>query len=222
MASFLEKLLGGKLAERKEKKLQARRRNSLRHVMRLESLEKREVFDVGLGSADFGLIINGTDGNDKVEVKWLKNDINTIYDDQIAVYDQKGLVGKVNLYKNDFTTVNQWEPNIMKVTFNGNNGNDSFRFVGDTPHFNDPDINKWDVFDVIAFGGEGHDTLEGGDGNDILVGGSGDDILIGHKSSRDSGDFLQGDDGNDRIYADEVDENTFYKTLDVPAGRRYG
>ena len=89
---------------------------------------------------------------------------------------------------------------IERVTFIGNDGNDTFtnstdivaRFFGGNGN------------DTLT-GGSNDDTLNGGAGADVLSGGGGDDRLIG--SSGD--DEIRGGEGNDTIFG-SADLNTIY------------
>ncbi|PSB10085.1 calcium-binding protein [Pleurocapsa sp. CCALA 161] len=77
--------------------------------------------------------------------------------------------------------------------YNGSADNDTLLIDGDE-----------DV-DVLAFAGDGNDSLNGGEGDDTFVGGLGDDSLFGN----DDSDALYGGLGNDFLYGGD-DEDLLY------------
>jgi hypothetical protein len=84
------------------------------------------------------------------------------------------------------------------------NGTDNSDVINGNSEANDINAGPGDD---IAFGNEGEDSLQGDGGNDILFGGPGDDdffgndgndiILAGPDDDLDSGQFINGDGGND-------------------------
>lgn len=200
----------------------SRRRNALRRSLQLEPLEDRTLFAVSVGTPDFAtynekvLRIQGTDANDTVEVEWLSNDHFTIYDDQVAVYHQQGLVGKYNIYNDSIWQTGLY--NFRGIQFLGGKGDDVFRFRNSiTPKVTSGAGNVVPMF-LAANGGDGNDRLEGGYGADWLEGGKGNDTIIG-KGSNSSfmgvklpnsqqfywGDHIFGNEGNDTLFGDFLD-----------------
>lgn len=70
-----------------------------------------------------------------------------------------------------------------KVVFNGGDGNDYFN-------------NNLASLRVVAYGGNGNDTMYGDNNSDVLFGEAGDDKLYGWGGN----DFLYGGTGNDKLY----------------------
>jgi len=126
---------------------------------------------------------------------------NNVYDVDVAVDDQNGLVGEASLVITvtdavdtaTFTGTSRVDtftaPTAFDYTISGLGGNDTL--TGNVGN---------DVID----GGTGNDTLGGGDGNDSLIGGNGNDTLNGGTGNDTlSGgigiDALNGGDGNDLL-----------------------
>src|SRR5207253_821049 len=134
---------------------------------------------VDLDGGEDGIIINGTPGNDRINIarRVLPTGAQVLVttNGQTSIFD----------YHNGET-----------VSVFGGAGNDRIRFDASAAI-------KWRA---AFFGGAGSDiligassadTLDGGDGNDQLFGGDGDDVLIGG-SGRDR---LDGGSGADQVFA---------------------
>lgn len=68
---------------------------------------------------------------------------------------------------------------------------------------------------VVAYGGDGNDTMSGGDGNDTMFAGAGNDLLYGGVGH----DALRGEDGNDTVYGELGDDRLYGdKGLDLLYG----
>lgn len=192
----------------------ARRRSRQGRTLKCESLERREVFAVSVGVVDgHTLYIQGTDGADHVDVKWLKNG-NGPYDDQIGVYENGKLIHSHNMYYDDFLDPSIKLSAFGDIEFHGGKGDDVFRVVGETPrevrrYFDDNNQFIWNQVEVTAYGEDGDDTLIGGDMRDKLFGGKGRDTLVGNTSD-ERGDYLDGGDGDDSIYGDNYNSVPSY------------
>lgn len=79
-------------------------------------------------------------------------------------------------------------------TFNGNDGNDSFKSGHGADH-----LNGGGGADTLD-GNIGNDHLDGGDGNDTLIGNKGNDVLIGGLGA----DSLSGGKGHDRFVFNDI------------------
>lgn len=58
---------------------------------------------------------------------------------------------------------------------------------------------------IVAYGGDGNDTMTGGDGNDTMFAGAGNDVLHGGAGH----DALRGEDGNDTLYGELGDDRLY-------------
>jgi Ca2+-binding RTX toxin-like protein len=138
-----------------------------------------------VGAADGAIdsvIVNGTNGNDAVQVASLDNGT------RVAV---SGLLASVNITgtqgTNDTLTVN---------ALDGNDGVDASALAAG-------------LIKLSLLGGAGSDTLIGGSGNDLLDGGNGNDILTGQAGNDTltgaaGTDVLSGGTGND-VYRFDAD-----------------
>ena len=133
------------------------RRGKARRLLRLESLEPREMLNGDYGSfqmVDGILKIEGTPNADTVEVRYSNLQVYvTMHSDNLAIQG--------NLF--------QYIPrsSIKRIEFRAGDGRDSF-------------VNSTDV-PCYLYGEEGDDTLSGGSGNDRIDGGWGSDKLYGNK-----------------------------------------
>lgn len=118
----------------------------------------------------------------------------TPFDDTVTV--KNVTVNDVNMLEvnQNGSVENYTRADVHLVKFWGLDGDDSFEYHGGK--------------DVIANGGNGHDTLVtgggndklyGGNGNDVLKAGAGNDVLWGGKGN----DWLAGGDGNDRLEGEQ-------------------
>ena len=90
-------------------------------------------------------------------------------------------------------------PNVTRVRFNGNGGNDRLEV-----------LNGFNVR-VEAYGGAGNDVLQGGLAADLLDGGADDDRLDGRAGDdllygQAGRDLVRGDAGNDKLYGHAGDD----------------
>lgn len=137
------------------------------------------------------LVFYGADTNDKVSVhdivankahKKLSTGKEYI---EIQHQDDRGLLRRGWVKQND----------NLYFTFYGNKGNDHFQYI-DTSGDPKPRRDRR----IIAYGGDGNDSLHGYNQNDILFGDDGIDDLLGELGS----DLLYGGKGDDRLWGDGV------------------
>jgi hypothetical protein len=178
-------------------------KRSKKNQLRIEGLEKREMFAISsvsmLGST---LVVNSDDVATSAEVRQVGSDIRIT----------------------DLGTGRSWtRSNVGSVEFRGGNGNDRFvnyvpnlpvRALGGAGHDYLEGYNGADTF----FGGAGNDTLVGYGGIDHLWGGDGDDTLSGQGGN----DHLYGGAGRDKLDGgpenDHLDGDADFVDYGVPAG----
>jgi Ca2+-binding RTX toxin-like protein len=217
MAGIWKRLFGGS-PQAKEAAARARRRSFLRRPLRLESLERREVFavDAHFTSSLHDIIeINGTDGSDDVTVEIAKNNSANPFDDQLVVKDHGNTVGKFNVWHSVDDPKYHNQPSLWTITFYGGKGNDHFEVIGSLkiPFTSSHAQPLTQEIYVLAFGEDGNDTLIGGDadglsydnqpyGYDLLEGGDGNDTIYGGKGI----DFIKGGAGRDTLSGEGGDD----------------
>ena len=176
----------------------------------------------GVGVANGTLYVIGTDGRDKVSVKfksWHNGNA-----DQVRVKTKFAGQGVSIQY---FAAAD-----IDKIEIHLCDGNDAARISGrdigagpwyESSRIDGGDGNDWilgGVGDDIIVGGDGNDfirggagddVISGGEGNDYLFGRSGDDILIGGNGS----DLLFGNAGDDLLIAGTTDNDSDFDSLDL-------
>jgi Ca2+-binding RTX toxin-like protein len=121
-------------------------------TLKLETLESRQLMAAGIVQTGSTLMIEGTTGNDTIEVRQVSSDLVVSFNGQ----DFRGSAS-----------------NVKKVKFFGANGDD--RFVNLTSI---PSIQSGGNGNDTLIGGDGNDVLTGGRGNDRLEGGRGHDRYV--------------------------------------------
>jgi Ca2+-binding RTX toxin-like protein len=136
--------------------------------------------NIDAGGVDFAsdtIIVNGTNGNDNIQVAGAPNAVsvsglavplNITGADVLSGNDQ--LIVNA-LGGNDVVSADRLSADAINLTVDGGDGND------------------------VLIGSDGNDTLIGGAGNDLLIGGAGDDALLGG----DGNDILIGGPGQDLL-----------------------
>ena len=176
----------------------------------------------GVGVVNGTLYVIGTDGRDKVAVKFRNG--NNGNPDQVRVRTKLSGQGVSTQY---FAAVD-----IDNIEIHLCDGNDvariSGRDHGSGPWYESSRIDGGNGHDQIIggvgndiiLGGSGNDFIKGGAGNDVLsgeaghdylLGRSGDDILIGG----DGSDFLRGNGGDDVLIAGFTDNESDFDSLDA-------
>jgi len=182
-----------------------------------------QAFDLTVETRSTQLVIQGTDGRDRIEVAernglvtvWV-NDVARTYC-HVSSLRVEALGGDDEVWLRGLTmstTVDGGDGNdcidasavtARGVILHGGAGNDRLtggagndRIDGGSGH----DQLYGGCGNDVLVGGEGNDCLYGGDGNDLLDGGAGNDQLRGGKGNdlliADAGDdYLKGEDGND-------------------------
>lgn len=152
--------------------------------LRFEKLDQRQVMTSYIADGD--LVIEGSSGNDHVEVADFGS---------YVMVTENGATPRA--YRRSSITND-------RIIFLGNDGNDTFdaretglRTLGRGGNGNDRLYggSNRDIF----FGNNGRDVLTGNDGNDHLLGGDGVDYLYGGAGD----DRLEGQAGDDRIYGND-------------------
>ena len=94
---------------------------------------------------------------------------------------------------NDVLTAAGTDPGVVRVLFDGGDGNDTITGsqLRDTIRGGDGDDE--------LYGGDGDDSIQGGDGDDVIDGQDGDDLLLGENGF----DTLEGNAGNDQLVGGE-------------------
>ena len=94
---------------------------------------------------------------------------------------------------NDVLTAAGTDPGVVRVLFDGGDGNDTITGsqLRDTIRGGDGDDE--------LYGGDGDDSIQGGDGDDVIDGQDGDDLLMGENGF----DTLEGNTGNDQLVGGE-------------------
>ena len=165
-----------------------------------EDVTTQAVIVTTLGVVDGELIIVGTAGNDKIDVKPTAGDP----DDLTVAINEKSYHYKLKPKNNPDNPylgvnlihvcglggddqINIHEKIAIKAWLEGGANNDTM---------------KGGEGDDLIFGGAGDDTLQGDAGNDLLVGDAGDDTLTGN----DGRDLLIGGLGADRLTGTKDDD----------------
>ncbi len=192
----------------------------------VETLEDRVVMNSAFGFHNWNFTPDITESQGVVHVE------GSIYNDSVSVqYDGNDVV--VSVTANGFTQTETFA-NAIKVTFDGNQGNDTF--INNTYLRSNVDGGAGDDFiqggannDTI-YGGTGHDILNGKGGSDRLYGESGFDWIVGSDGNDyiDGGndrDFLYGNKGNDTLLGgsgdDDLDGHVGDDYLDGEDGHDY-
>ena len=147
--------------------------------------------DLGGGDLAFDTVtVNGTNGNDKVNVSFPGAILFTGLPYQVGISGTE--VGKDSitfnaLGGNDTIDGSKLPAGVVPVVLDGGTGNDAITGgAGDDVVFGGDDNDK-------LSGGAGADDLFGGGGNDVVAGGAGDDDLSGNNGN----DTITGGTGND-------------------------
>jgi hypothetical protein len=154
------------------------------------------------------LNITGTDADDKVELHEMRSNPASPVADllQFSWKDNQGKSGKWGCKA----------AALSKIVFQGNGGDDVLRNVSNptgSPTFAAPGVRK--VISMLpsieAHGGAGDDTLYGGPKGDFLYGDEGDDKLYGGAGDDNlyggaNNDTLRGDAGDDKLYGGAGDD----------------
>jgi Ca2+-binding RTX toxin-like protein len=158
---------------------------------------------VDLGAGRDGILVNGTDGNDRILIDRIVNGIGAK-----VIINFNGRVFQSHTYLNGET-----------VTVRGRGGNDLIhiseragavwkaRFFGDDGN----DTLLGSIKDDVLDGGSGKDSIDGAAGIDVITGGKGRDVLIGglelDRVFADDGvaDILFIDEAVEQVWRDEVD-----------------
>ena len=130
------------------------------------------------------IIVDGLAGDDTITV----GSVNTVGFLQLAVRGGDG---------NDILTAAGADIGIVRLSLNGDNGNDSL--IGS----NGGDTLDGGAGNDAANGGAGNDTIRGGTGSDQIGGGLGNDSIDGG----DGNDSANGDAGNDSILGGNGNDN---------------
>ncbi len=149
---------------------------STKRALMIESLEDRKLMAASVDLNGGVLEIEGTSGNDHVQVSTSGNMLN--------VFVLNGTTFSVQSFNKHY---------VEEISFVGNNGDDYFR--------NDADIESrayGGYGNDTLVGGSHADSLFGDSGNDILRGNYGNDFIRGGSGN----DSLLGDVGHDTRYGD--------------------
>ncbi|MCI0360436.1 MAG: hypothetical protein L0211_18320 [Planctomycetaceae bacterium] len=150
----------------------------LRHVPRLEQLERRQVLaNWGVSVVEGVLTIEGTNQNDRI---------------MVCVANE---TGALNVYFNGaaptlFDPASVDAP-FTSIVINGNGGNDRVS------------VGEGVLLGATINGGAGNDWVWGGGGDDTIHGDHGNDHVYG----RGGNDFLGGDAGNDKVWGGDGDDH---------------
>ena len=143
---------------------------------RIESLEARKLLaGIAITNAGNGLIrVNGTPGNDSVDVAFFGQDKYVITDGTTTEYFDRSVMTRLTFTGNDGNDLITLGRVPVRAYLDGGDGNDSLS------------ASQADANDTLL-GGEGGDYLFAGPGDDSLDGGNGGDFMIGNLGQ----DFLQ-------------------------------
>ena len=158
------------------------------------------------GGGDGGpdsVIVNGTEGDDSAQIAAFDNGIRITVGGlfpQVNITGAEGTSDNLtvnSLGGNDAVDASRLPANLIELTLNGGDGNDSILGSRGNDFVN---------------GGEGDDFVDGGPGNDVAALGAGRDVF--QWDPGDGSDTVEGQDGGDRLFFNGSDDS---ENIDISA-----